>query len=41
VLRVERGDYWFANRWPEILACVQAGQIPSATAAAIAGAAIG
>ena len=41
VLRVERGDYWFAGRWPEILACVKAGQMPSATAAAIAGAAIG
>lgn len=28
VLRSERGDYWFAHRWPGILARLEAGQQP-------------
>lgn len=29
VLRAERGDYWFAERWPSLLAEVQAGTQPT------------
>ncbi|MCP3736077.1 HD-GYP domain-containing protein [Sphingomonas sp. RP10(2022)] len=28
ILRSERGDYWFPDRWPDILASVQAGETP-------------
>lgn len=32
VLRVERGDYWFADRWPDIAASVQAHRTPAVAA---------